>query len=108
MGNEFDLEYEHRINHVMNDDIVCQLEFDRFFEVSMGTKRANKYLSLFRKLQCNDIRLVDPCIFDSHWFDSKELTMNNLDKKLLQREVAKYYADCIKFERILVELNMAE
>merc|ERR1712176_1627430 len=74
----------------------------------MGRARAMKYMDKFNEKCYNDIRLVDPEIFDEEWMKSDDIEMNIMDKKLFKREVQKYKDDCFKFEQRLDGIKMKE
>merc|ERR1712003_336851 len=93
---------------VFDGDNACQLEFERFFLETMGKNRAMKYMDKFNEKCYNDIRLVDPEIFDDEWMKSDDIEMNMMDKKLFKREVQKYKDDCYKFEQRLDGIKMKE
>ena len=93
---------------IFDADNACQLEFERFFIETMGKARAIKYMGKFNEKCYNDIRLVDPDIFDADWMQSDDIEMNVLDKKLFKREVQKYKDDCNKFESLLDSMKMKE
>eukprot|EP01084_Bolivina_argentea_P081645 147825_1 len=106
-NNEYKISEINEINEI-NEYDNCQLEFERFFKLSMGNQRSNKYLNKFKRKQYNDIRFIDPEIFDYDWFKINEINMNLLDQKLFKKEIKKYKNDSIKFENMLKEINMCE
>jgi len=77
-------------------------------KTSLGQKRCDKYLQRFKYTKSNDIRFVDPDIFDDHLLENDDIKMDILDKKLFVREIEQYKVQCNAFEKVLDELNMKQ
>eukprot|EP01084_Bolivina_argentea_P316844 549303_1 len=95
------------VEHV-DHDAACQKEFKRFLNVSLGKTRCDKYLDRFIATRSNDIRFVDPDIFDQDFLTNDVIAMDVLDKKLFIKEIEKYKSDAMKFEKKLCALNMSD
>lgn len=89
---------------MLSDDMICALEFERFFASAMGVERGGKYLDAFRAANCADIRCVEQ--LDEAWLSLHVQSMDILDKRLFKREVHKYCVDAGKFAQILDGIGM--
>eukprot|EP00483_Globobulimina_turgida_P010046 UN10065 len=98
------LDYSDTIDY----DAECQSEFKRFLQVSLGKSRCDKYLNRFIATQSNDIRFVDPDIFDDEFLSNDDIEMTVVDRKLFVKEIDKFKQDTLKFENKLSSINMKE
>ena len=70
-GAHLSFDIDDKIDH----GIEFQMEFKRFLNKSLGTIRCDKYLKGFIVTNSNDIRFVDPDIFDDHLLENDEMGM---------------------------------